>query len=77
MIHEIDLLQCLASGRCTPNDVVSCAATKLQGQVSPDDRISKVQKIFDDNNVAMVIDNGEIIGIVSKIDVIEFMAARS
>ncbi len=77
MIHEIDLLQSLVRRHCTPEDQVLCAAAELQGRVSLDDHISKVQEVFDDNNIAIVFEQDEIVGIIGKIDVVEFLAARS
>ncbi|MHC4949182.1 MAG: pyridoxal-phosphate dependent enzyme, partial [Planctomycetota bacterium] len=77
MIHEVDLLQSLVSGDCTPDDAVIQAAKPLEGQVAIDDPLSKVQAIFDDNNVAVVMDHQHIAGIIGKIDVVEFLAARS
>ena len=38
--------------------------------------VSRVQRIFDQNNVAVVIDSGQVTGIISKIDVVEFLASR-
>lgn len=77
MIHEVDLLQSLVSGECTPNDAVVKAAKTLHGQVSLDDSLSRVQAVFEDDDVAIAVDHGSIIGIISKIDVVEFLAARS
>ena len=77
MIHEVDLLQSLVSGRCTASDTVIRAATLLQGQVSVDDPLTRVQAVFDENNVAVVVEDGEVLGVISKIDVIEFLAARN
>jgi cystathionine beta-synthase len=77
MIHEGDLLQCLVAGVCTPSDSVLRAAKPLEGQVAAEDSISKVQRVFDENNVAVVVEDGAVTGIISKIDVVEFLAARS
>ncbi len=77
MIHELDLLQSLVSGACTAEDPVVRAGKRLEGQVALDDPLSKVQQVFDQHNIAVVVDGGDIIGIVSKIDVVEFLAARS
>ncbi len=77
MIHELDILQGLVSGRCTPKDSVSCVAKALEGQVGPDDPLTKVQRVFDEHNVAVVVDKGSVVGIISKIDVVQFLAARS
>jgi cystathionine beta-synthase len=77
MIHEVDLLQSLVSGRCSPEDTVVKAAKPLLGKVSVDDSLAKVQEVFDDDNVAVVVENDQVIGIIGKIDVVEFLAARS
>ncbi|MCH8005759.1 MAG: pyridoxal-phosphate dependent enzyme [Planctomycetes bacterium] len=77
MIDEVDLLQSLVSGKCTANDNVLVAAKPLQGQVSLDDSLSKIQEIFDQNNIAVVMERDDITGIISKIDVVEYLAARS
>ena len=77
MIHEVDLLQSLVTGRCSPEDTVVKAAKPLMGKVGVDDSLSRVQEVFDDDNVAVVVENDQVIGIIGKIDVVEFLAARS
>jgi cystathionine beta-synthase len=77
IIHEVDLLQSLVSGKCTPEDPVRNAATVMMGQVHMDDSLSEVQKVFDDQNVALVMEQETVVGVISKIDVIEFLAART
>ena len=77
MIHEVDLLQSLVSGACTPEDDVMRAAQSLQGQVGLSDPLTRVQSIFDEENVAVVVDADAIIGVITKIDVVEFLAARA
>ena len=73
----MDLLQSLVSGQWTSGDHVLRAAKQLEGQVSLDDPLSKVQRVFDENNTAVVVEKGGIIGIIGKIDVVRFLAARS
>ena len=77
MIHEVDLLQSLVSGRCSADDTVVKAAKPLMGKVGVDDSLSRVQEVFDDDNVAVVVENDQVIGIIGKIDMVEFLAARS
>jgi cystathionine beta-synthase len=74
MIHEVDLLQSLVDQQCTLSDKVEQAAADLEGQVSIDDSLTAVQSVFDDQNVAVVVEDGDITGIISKIDVIEYLA---
>lgn len=77
LIHEMDILQGLISGECTPQDTVMPMAKRLEGEVGMDDVLSKVQSVFDEQNVAIVVDEGSIVGVISKIDVVGFLAARS
>jgi cystathionine beta-synthase len=77
IIHEADLLHDLITGEASPADPVSRAAKPLVGQVTLDDSISRVQKVFDADNIAVAVDDGRIVGVISKIDVVEFLTARS
>ena len=76
IIHEVDLLQSLVNQESSLDDKVVNVAKELQGQVKIDDPISTVQAVFDDENVAMVVENDEVTGVITKIDVVEFLAAR-
>ncbi len=77
MIHEGDLLQGLVSGDCSPEDTVQSAAKPMQGHVSLEDPLSRVQEIFDHDNIAVVVEHDDIVAIISKIDIVEFLAART
>ena len=76
IIHEVDLLQSLVDKECSPSDTVDRAATPLHGQVNIDDSLTVVQSVFDDENVAVVVEDGEVTGVISKIDVIEYLASQ-
>ena len=76
MIHEVDLLQSLVDKQCTPTDTVEQAAADLEGQVGIDDSLTAVQSVFDDQNVAVVVEDGGVTGVISKIDVIEYLATQ-
>jgi predicted transcriptional regulator len=49
----------------------------LQGKVSLNDKLSQVQAIFEENNVAVVVHDGEVRGIINKIDLLEFINKKS
>jgi len=76
MVHELDILQGLVSGRCTADDPVTGVAKTLEGQVALDDPLITVQSVFDAHNVAVAVDGGRVVGIISKIDVVQYLAAR-
>ena len=76
MVHELDILQGLVSARCTANDPVIGVAKALEGRVTLDDPLTAVQSVFDAHNVAVAVEGGKVVGIISKIDVVQFLAAR-
>ena len=55
---------------------MDAAAKPLEGQVALDDPLTRVQDVFDEHNVAMVVKGDDVVGVISKIDVVEFLAAR-
>ena len=77
MIHEKDLLHSLVSGRCRPKDPVSRWAAPLQGRVELQDSLTKVQDILDTDNVAVVVEGDQIVGIISKIDMVRYLSSKS
>ena len=77
IIHEVDLLQSMVRGECTPEGDVLRAAKPMHGMVGLDDSLAKVQDVFDEENVAMVVEGSDVVGVISKIDMVEFLAARS
>lgn len=77
MVHEADILGALLGQKCRADDPVSRVATPMQGAVALDDPLSKVQRVFDEKNLAVVIDSGKVIGIIGEIDVVDFLASRS
>ncbi|MCY4003138.1 MAG: pyridoxal-phosphate dependent enzyme [Rhodospirillales bacterium] len=77
IIHEVDLLQSMVRGECTPDGDVLRAAKPMHGMVGLDDSLAKVQDVFDEENVAMVVEGNDVVGVISKIDMVEFLAARS
>ena len=77
MVHEVDLLHSLIENRCKPDDPVLKVATYLVGKASPDDHVSKLQDIFNENNVAVVVEKGVVTGIIAKIDLVKFLTGRN
>ncbi len=77
MVHEMDVLRGLLKGTCKPEDKAVGVATPLDGQVSLDDPLRRVQRILDDDNVAVALDGRDVVGIITKIDMVTFLTARS
>jgi len=76
MIHEYDLLQFLLEGKHRLSEVVEPLVQPLQGVVTPDTPIGRLRDIFNDDNVAVVKEGDQVTGIVTKIDLIEFLGER-
>ncbi len=76
LVDEIDILQNLVSGRNRPGDAVEKVATPLRGKVRLDDSLSKLNQVFEQNNVAVVLENEQVVGIISKIDLVRFLVAK-
>jgi cystathionine beta-synthase len=76
MIHEYDLLNFLIEGKHRLTEVVEPLVQPLQGVVTPDTPIGKLRTIFNDDNVAVVKEGDRVTGIVTKIDLIEFLGEK-
>ena len=77
MIEELDILRAVASEEHDLNDSVRDIARPLEGRIRPDDDLSHLQQIFEQNNVAVVVNEGRVLGIINKIDLLEFINHHS
>jgi cystathionine beta-synthase len=77
MIEELDILRAVASGEHTLEDASRDVARPLQGKVQRHEALSQVQQVFENNNVAVVVDGGVITGIINKIDLLEFITQKN
>jgi cystathionine beta-synthase len=76
MIHEYDLLNFLVEGKHRLTETVEPLIQPLQGVVSPDTPIGRLRAIFNDDNVAVVREGDRVTGVLTKIDLIEFLGER-
>jgi cystathionine beta-synthase len=76
MIHEYDLLNFLIEGKHRLTEVVEPLVQPLQGVVGPETPVARLRDIFNDDNVAVVKEGERVTGIVTKIDLIEFLGER-
>ena len=76
MIHEYDLLNGLIAGSYKLNDVIDAPIAPLQGVVTMDTTIPQLRAVFAEDNVAVVREGQKVVAIVTKIDLIEFLASR-
>lgn len=77
MVHEVDVLRGLTSGSVTADSPAKSISHALGGLIYPKARIEELFRIFETDQVGVVVDNAKIVGIVSKIDVLDFMSKRA
>ena len=76
MIHEYDLLNALVSKKQGFHDAIDSLIAPLQGVVSPEATLNRLREVFAQDNVAVVKEHEQVVGIVTKIDLIEYLAER-
>lgn len=74
MIHEYDLLNGLVSGAVKKADPIDALIAPLDGVVTKEMTIPQLRQVFAQDNVAVVRDGQKIVGVVTKLDLIEFLA---
>lgn len=76
MVHEVDVLRGLNEGRVTLTSPAKAIAAPLGGLIYPKARIEELFRIFETDQVGVVVDNNRIVGIIGKVDVLDFMSGR-
>ncbi|HEY1958149.1 MAG TPA: pyridoxal-phosphate dependent enzyme [Polyangiaceae bacterium] len=76
IVQEVDLLRHLVSGKKTLDSPVADLAEGDYATVTPDTKIELLQNALSDAKVAMVTEGEELVGIVAKIDLIDFLAKQ-
>lgn len=74
MIHEYDLLNGLVSGAVKKIDAIDALVAPLDGVVTRETTIPQLRQVFAQDNVAVVRDGQRIVAVVTKLDLIEFLA---
>ncbi len=77
IVQEVDLLRHLVSGKKTLDSPVGDLAEGDYATVTPDTKIELLQNALADAKIAMVTEGEELVGIVAKIDLIDFLAKTS
>jgi len=74
MIHEVDVLRGLHTNTIAMSTKAEEVMNPIGGLLHPKARVEELYGIFETDHVAVVIDGSEIMGVVSKIDLIEHLA---
>jgi cystathionine beta-synthase len=74
MVHEIDLLDAMFEGKAKRNDRIETLMTALQGVITPSAGIDTLRGILAADNVAVIVQNDRVHGIITKIDLIDYLS---
>jgi len=76
IITEVALLNYMLEGEHRLDAPIAPIVEKDQPTVGPDAPIGKLKELFAKGKVAVVVENGRVNGIVTKIDMIDFLAEK-
>ena len=76
IVHELDLLRGLHAGDLSSDSPVAKVASPIAGLVFPKARIAELFHILESDHTAIVVDASKIVGVVSKIDLVEHLATK-
>jgi cystathionine beta-synthase len=76
IVAEVDLLRHLVSGQKTLDSPIGELVEDDYATVTPNTKIELLQGVLSDAKVAIVEESEKVVGIVTKIDVIDFLASR-
>jgi cystathionine beta-synthase len=77
IVAEVDVLRHLVSGEGHLDGTISPIIESDYATVTADTKIELLQSVLADAKVALVIEGERLVGIVSKIDVIDYLAKRA
>lgn len=74
MIHESDIIRGLRDGMIGSESLTREVASPIGGLIYPKARLEELFFLFESDHVAVVVDGGKVVGVVSQIDLIEYLA---
>ncbi len=74
IVHESDVLKSMREGGLNLDAPAHEASSSIGGLIYPKARLEELFHIFETDHVAVVVDNSQVVGVVSKIDLIEYLA---
>jgi cystathionine beta-synthase len=77
LVAEVDLLRHLVTGAGTLDSSIAGLIESDYATVSPETKIELVQQVLSDAKMAIVTENESVVGIITKIDLIDFLSKRS
>jgi cystathionine beta-synthase len=76
-VAEVDLLRHLVTGAGTLDSSIAGLVESDYATVTPETKIELLQQVLSDAKMAIVTEREGVVGIITKIDLIDFLAKRS
>jgi cystathionine beta-synthase len=76
IVHESDILAKMQKGKLDLDAPAMSASSPIAGLIYPKARIEELFHIFATDHVAVVVDASKVVGVISKIDLIEYLAGK-
>lgn len=76
IVHEVDILRAFRARELSDQTPVQAIAKELGGLIYPKARVEELYQIFESDQIAIVVDAQKLLGIVTKIDLIEYLSKR-
>lgn len=77
VVAEVDLLRYLVSGESSLEGAVEQVVESDFATVTPDTKILSLQQVLSEARIAIVLEDDRIAGIITKIDLIDYLARRA
>jgi cystathionine beta-synthase len=77
MVHEVDLLRHLVEGSGTLESSIADLIESDYATVTPSTKVELLKSVLNDAKIAIVMDRETVIGVISKIDLIDYLARRA
>ncbi len=77
MVHEIDLLRHLVTGSGTLDSSIGGLVESDYATVTPATKVELLKGVLSDAKIALVVDKETVLGVVSKIDLIDYLARKA
>jgi cystathionine beta-synthase len=77
LVQEVDLLRHLVQGRGTLDDSIADLVESDYATVTPSTKVELLKGVLSDAKIAIVLDKEAVVGVVTKIDLIDFLARKA
>ena len=77
MVQEVDLLRHLVKGHGTLDSTIADLIESDYATVTPSTKVELLKGVLNDAKIAIVLDRESVVGVVTKIDLIDFLAEKA